>query len=112
MSGASLTVRQLDRAGWAAGATLAARAFHGEEFVIGMFGAEPLARFVAVHHLYRHETWDSEAIHLGAFVGDVLVGVVRASPSGACHVCMHVDADRPPADPVLAADWADRKRVV
>ena len=102
----TLTVRQLDRAGWAAGAALAARAFYGEEFVIGMFGAEPLNRFASVQHLYRHETWDADAIHLGAVVGEDLVGVVRTSPFGACHVCTHVDPAHPPDDPVLAADWA------
>lgn len=103
---ARLDVREVDRETWAQGAAVAARAFHGEEFVVGMFGEEPVARYAAVHHLYRHETYDETAIHLGAFAGPELVGVIRASPYGLCHVCAVIDPDDPPADPVLAADWA------
>ena len=106
MTGAVLTVREIDRATWGAGAAVAARAFHDEEFVVGMFGEEPIARYAAVHHLYRHETFDPHAIHLGAFAGPELVGVIRASPAGRCHACAVIDPDDPPSDPVLAADWA------
>lgn len=103
---ARLEVREVDRATWAQGAAVAARAFHDEEFVVGMFGDDPVARYAAVHHLYRHESWDPSAIHLGAFAGPELVGVIRASPFGRCHACSSIDPDHPPDDPVLAADWA------
>ena len=106
MSGADLGVREIDRATWAVGAAVAARAFHDEEFVVGMFGPDPIPRYAAVHHLYRHESWDENAIHLGAFAGPELVGVIRASPAGRCHACAVIDPDTPPGDPVLAADWA------
>ena len=101
-----LVVREVDRPTWALGAAVAARAMHGEEFVVGMFGTEPVSRYAAVHHLYRHETWDDSALHLGAFAGPELVGVIRASPFGRCHACAVIDPAVPPDDPVLAADWA------
>ena len=66
MSGADLGVREIDRATWAVGAAVAARAFHDEEFVVGMFGPDPISRYAAVHHLYRHESWADEATNKDA----------------------------------------------
>jgi GNAT superfamily N-acetyltransferase len=101
----SLTVRDLSRAEWAAAAGIAARAFFGEEFVVGMFGPDPLHRWAQVHHFYAAELVDEQALHLGAFLDDVQVGLVRVSPYGSCSLCAHVSATTPPADPVLARDW-------
>jgi GNAT superfamily N-acetyltransferase len=102
----SVEVRDLDPDGWAASADVAARAFFDEEFVTGMFGADALPRFAGVHHLYRAEEFDHAALHLGAFLDEVVVGVLRVSPVGACFVCTSIDPTQPPADPVLAAEWS------
>jgi GNAT superfamily N-acetyltransferase len=98
-------VRELEQAEWATAAGVAARAFFDEEFIVGMLGAEPFARFVAVQHFYAVEPWDDDAVHLGAFLGTTMVGLIRASPYGRCFVCRHVSPTAPPSDPILAKDW-------
>lgn len=98
-------VRELVREQWAEAGLVAARAFFDEEFVVGMLGPEPFERFVGVRHFYLAEPWDEDAVHLGVFLGDTLVGVVRASRYGRCFVCRHVSPDAPPDDPILAKDW-------
>lgn len=98
-------VRELERTEWSTAAGVAARAFFDEEFIVGMLGADPLERFVGVQHFYAAEPWDDDAVHLGAFLGPTMVGLIRASPYGRCFVCRHVSPETPPADPILAKDW-------
>jgi GNAT superfamily N-acetyltransferase len=98
-------VRELDRSEWGAASGVAARAFFDEDFIVGMLGDDPVERFVGVQHFYAAEPWDADAVHLGAFLGPTLVGLIRASPYHRCSVCRHVDPHEPPADPILAKDW-------
>ena len=98
-------VRELEQSEWSTAAAVAARAFFDEEFIVGMLGEEPFARFVAVQHFYAVEPWDDDAVHLGAFLGPTMVGLIRASPYGRCFVCRHVSPTEPPNDPILAKDW-------
>lgn len=100
------TVRDVNRREWAAAAPIAARAFFDEEFVVGMFGKDPVSRWAGVHHFYAAESFDQDARHLGAFIGDTQVGLIRLSPFGKCYVCTHVSPGTPPEDPILALDWA------
>ena len=99
------TVREISREEWAAATPVAARAFFDEEFIVGMLGTDPLRRWADAHHFYAVEPFDTTAVHLGAFLRDVLVGVIRISPYGACFVCAHVDLTTPPDDEILARDW-------
>jgi GNAT superfamily N-acetyltransferase len=99
------TVREIDSAAWAAATPLAARAFFDEEFIVGMLGPHPLRRWADVHHFYAVEPFDDTAVHLGAFLDDVLAGIIRVSPYGSCFVCAHVDPTTPPDDEILARDW-------
>ena len=98
-------VHELDRSQWPEAGLVASRAFFDEEFIVGMLGREPFERFLGVRHFYLAEPWDDDAVHLGAFLGPTLVGLVRASPYGRCFVCRHVSEDAPPEDPILAKDW-------
>jgi GNAT superfamily N-acetyltransferase len=98
-------VRELAREEWPIAAGVAARAFFDEEFIVGMLGTDPFERFVGVQHFYAVEPWDDDAVHLGAFLGHTMVGLIRASPYGRCFVCRHVSPDTPPDDPIIAKDW-------
>jgi ribosomal protein S18 acetylase RimI-like enzyme len=99
-------VREIGPEDWSRATSVAARAFFDEEFVLSMLGREPLRRWHDVHRLYAEEPFDTTAVHLAAYVGDLPVGLVRASPFGACHVCRHIDPDQPPADELQAGEWA------
>jgi GNAT superfamily N-acetyltransferase len=99
------TVREIGRDEWSAATPIAARAFFDEEFIVGMLGPDPLRRWADAHHFYAVEPFDDTAVHLGAFVGDVHVGIIRVSPYGTCFVCTHVDPTMPPDDEILAKDW-------
>jgi ribosomal protein S18 acetylase RimI-like enzyme len=99
-------VREIGPDEWARASPVAARAFFDEEFVRAMLGDAPLRRWVDVHRLYATEPYDASAVHLGAYIDDVPVGLVRASPRGSCHVCLHIDADSPPDDQLQAGEWA------
>ena len=100
-----LEVRTVDQVEWAGAAGLAARAFFDEEFMVGMLGAGRLPRWAGAHHLYATDPWDPAAIHLGAYVGPTLAGVLRTSPRGSCFVCFGLDPTEPPDDPVAAREW-------
>ena len=100
------TVREIGPAEWSRAASVAARAFFDEEFVLSMLGLEPMRRWRDVHRLYEDEPFDATAVHLAAYVGELPVGLVRASPFGACHVCHHIDTEAPPADELQAREWA------
>ena len=99
------SVREIGREEWAAATPIAARAFFDEEFIVGMLGPDPLRRWADAHHFYASEPFDDAAVHLGAFLGDVLGGIIRISPFGSCFVCAHVDPTTPPEDEILARDW-------
>ena len=98
-------VREIGRDAWAAVTPLAARAFFDEEFIVGMLGPDPLRRWADAHHFYSVEPFDETAVHLAAFLDDVLVGIIRISPYGSCFVCHHIDPTTPPEDEILARDW-------
>jgi len=98
-------VRELEQAEWATAAGVAARAFFDEEFIVGMLGPDPLRRWADAHHFYAVEPFDETAVHLAAFLDDVLVGIIRISPYGSCFVCHHIDPTTPPEDEILARDW-------
>jgi GNAT superfamily N-acetyltransferase len=91
---------------------VAARAFCDEGFMVGMLGDDPVARLAGAYRLYAAEHWDPEAIVLGAWVGDALLGIVKASPVGACTACRTVDPGSPPADELLRLDWEFERGVV
>jgi GNAT superfamily N-acetyltransferase len=98
-------VRPVDGRDRAAADGVAARAFCDEGFMVGMLGAEPVARLGGAYRLYASEAWDDDAVVLGAYVGDALLGIVRASPVGACTACRTVDPASPPDDEILRKDW-------
>jgi GNAT superfamily N-acetyltransferase len=100
-----LEVRPVGQTEWVGAAGLAARAFLDEEFMVGMLGADRLPRWVGAHHLYATDPWDPAAVHLGAFAGATLAGVLRASPRGRCFVCFSLDPTTPPEDPIAAGEW-------
>jgi len=95
-------VREDERA-QAAG--LATRAFMGEAFMFGMAGQDPLDRYVTSHHIYSSEPWDDSALMLGAYLDDLLVGIVRGSAVGQCTLCRTIDPANPPQDEARRKDW-------
>jgi len=95
-------VREDERA-QAAG--LATRAFMGEAFMFGMAGQDPLDRYVTSHHIYSSEPWDESALMLGAYLDDLLVGIVRGSAVGQCTLCRTIDPADPPHDQARRKDW-------
>ncbi len=100
-----LMIRELIQLDWPTAAGVAARAFCDEEFMLGMLGGDRLTRLEGAHLLYSGEPWDTEAIHLAAFAGSMMVGLVRASPRGSCHLCFDVDPTTRPDDEVAAKEW-------
>jgi GNAT superfamily N-acetyltransferase len=101
----SLVIRELDWQERSVSAGIAARAFFDEEFMVGMLGTDPLTRLEGSHRLYSEEPWDEAALHLAAFAGTTMVGMVRASPRGRCYVCLEVDPTKQPEDEVAAQEW-------
>ena len=101
----TIDVRALSKGEWSDASGLAARAFFDEEFMVGMLGVDRLPRWDGAHHLYTNDPWDPAAMHLGAFVGATLVGVLRASPRGSCFVCFGLDPTTRPEDPIAAGEW-------
>jgi len=84
---------------------VAARAFCDEGFMLGMLGDDPVVRLAGAYRLYAAEAWDPEAVVLGAWAGDALLGIVKASPVGRCTACRTVDPASPPDDEFLHKDW-------
>ena len=84
---------------------VAARAFCDEGFMLGMLGDDPVVRLGGAYRLYAAEPWDPEAVVLGAWAGDALLGIVKASPVGRCTACRTVDPASPPDDEMLRKDW-------
>jgi ribosomal protein S18 acetylase RimI-like enzyme len=84
---------------------IAARAFTNEPFMVDLAGDEPADRLAMAIAYWRGHVWD-EAVRLGAFVGDVLVGICLCSLGGACPICMRTDLDGDsPADEDELMDW-------
>jgi len=100
-----IEVRSVEESDRAAADGVAARAFCDEGFMVGMLGVDPVVRLAGAYRLYAAETWDPLAIVLGAWAGDALLGIVKASPVGACTACRTVDPDMPPDDEILRKDW-------
>ena len=100
-----LSLRLLRTDERSAAMTLVARAFHDEPFSSALFGEKPLARFAQAHRFYQALPWYAADRDLGAFVDGVLVGLSLGSPAGHCHLCAHVDPDRPPSDPAERENW-------
>jgi len=90
---------RLDAAG------LATRSFMGEAFMFGMAGDDPLDRYLASHQIYSSEPWDDTALMLGAYLDDLLVGIVRGSAVGKCTLCRTIDPLSPPEDEARRKDW-------
>jgi len=88
-----------------AAAALATRAFMDEAFMFGMAGDDRLDRFLASHQIYSSEPWDDTAIMLGAYLDDLLVGIVRGSAVGKCTLCRTIDPLSPPEDEARRKDW-------
>ena len=84
---------------------IAARAFCDEGFMVGMLGPDPVVRLAGAYRLYAGEEWDPTAIVLGAWAGEALLGIVKASAVGVCTACRTVDPARPPEDEILRKDW-------
>ena len=85
----SLDIRELRRDEWAEAMTVAARAFTNMGFIVDMFGADSLTRFALTREFYAATPWVDANMHLGAFIGDDLVGAVVATPPGKCQLCLH-----------------------
>ncbi len=100
-----LTLRLLQEHEWAAAMTLAARAFHAEPFSTALFGDASLPRFAQAHRFYQALAWYDADLNLGAFLDGVLVGAALGCLPGGCHVCLHVDPQRPPTDPAEHDEW-------
>ncbi|HET7900587.1 MAG TPA: GNAT family N-acetyltransferase [Candidatus Nanopelagicales bacterium] len=101
----TVQVRRVRESDHDAAAGVAARAFCDQGFMIGMLGEDPVERLAGAYRLYAGEAWDPAAITLGAYVGDALLGIVRASPVGACTACRTVDPASPPEDEIARKDW-------
>lgn len=100
-----LSLRLLQPHEWPAAMTLAARAFHGEPFSTALFGEAPVPRFAQAHRFYQALRWYDADLNLGAFLDGVLVGAALGCRPGGCHVCEHVDPQRPPEDPAEHDEW-------
>ena len=98
-------IRPVLEAERAQAAGLATRAFMGEAFMFGMAGDDPLDRFLAAHQIYSSEPWDDTAIMLGAYLDDLLIGIVRGSAVGKCTLCHTIDPLDPPSDEARRKDW-------
>ncbi len=105
MSITGIDVRRIAEGDRAAADGVAARAFCDEGFMIGMLGDDPVTRLAGAYRLYSGEAWDADALLLGAFAGDAVLGVVRASPVGRCTACRTIDPSAPPADEIARKDW-------
>ena len=73
--------------------------------MFGMAGDDPLDRYLAAHRIYATEPWDESAIMLGAYLDDLLIGIVRGSAVGNCTLCRTIDPQLPPADEARLRDW-------
>lgn len=85
--------------------TLAARAFQGEPFLAELFGEEPVRRFALGQRFYQAMPWSEVNLGIGAFIGDVMVGMSVVSPYGRCQLCELIDPAKPPDDPLFALEW-------
>ena len=108
-AGVDVVIRRLRSADRSSAVGVAARAFQSEEFMVGMLGADPLARYAGAWTIYDSEPWDQDALVLGAYAGTALLGTVRASYPGRCTLCQNFDPDAPPSDPVLRKEWEFEK---
>ena len=100
-----ITIRRVTAVEASAAAALATRSFMGEAFMFGMAGEDPLARYLASHQIYTTEPWDNTATMLGAYLEDLLVGIVRGSAVGQCTLGRTIDPDNPPQDEARRKDW-------
>lgn len=100
-----IDVRRIAEHDRAAADGVAARAFCDEGFMIGMLGDDPVARLAGSYRLYAGEAWDPDALLLGAYAGDAVLGIVRASPVGRCTACRTIDPTAPPEDEIARKDW-------
>lgn len=86
-----LEVRPLNGPEWDVAMAVTARAFLHEPFVIGLLGAEPVARYARCRARYASIPFDPDGDCLGAFVGDDLVGAIGVERAGHCHHCLKAD---------------------
>jgi ribosomal protein S18 acetylase RimI-like enzyme len=74
------------------GHVVAARAFTNEPFMVELAGDDPTDRLAVAVDYWRSQDW-SDDVQLGAFVGDVLVGVCLCSLQGRCLICTRTDLE-------------------
>jgi GNAT superfamily N-acetyltransferase len=101
----AIQVRRVSADEAAAAAGLATRSFMNEAFMFGMAGDDALDRYQASHQIYSTEPWDDSATMLGAYLDDLLVGIVRGSAVGQCTLCRTIDPANPPEDEARRKDW-------
>jgi ribosomal protein S18 acetylase RimI-like enzyme len=98
-------IRRVEISDAPAAAALATRAFMGEAFMFGMAGDGVLDRYLASHRIYSAEPWDDTALMMGAYLDELLIGIVRGSAVGQCTLCRTIDPSDPPADEARFKDW-------
>ena len=90
---------------WPAAMGLSARAFFDEPYVQEMFGADALVRYAGIHARCASATPQPEDVLVASYAGTTLVGVVKCSPPGACHMCGHGGIGERPSDATEGLDW-------
>jgi ribosomal protein S18 acetylase RimI-like enzyme len=83
---------------------VAARAFTNEPFMVDLAGDHPADRLGVAVNYWVSQDW-SDDVQLGAFVGDVLVGVCLCSLQGRCLICTRIDLDGDPPGEDDRMDW-------
>ncbi len=83
---------------------LAARSFVDEPFLVEMVGDDPVERLAAARDHFAADLWTQE-LQLGAFVGEILVGVCLVAPPGHCEICSGTDPSSAPDDPDRRIGW-------
>jgi GNAT superfamily N-acetyltransferase len=78
------------------------RAFLDQPFARTIYGENRLARWKRLYDEYAELRWHDYPVTLAAVVGSLPVGVVLASPPGACVACKRASTIPETDDPVAA----------
>jgi hypothetical protein len=106
-----LTIGPITGSEWPATSALLHRAFVNEPFTVEMYGPVILDRWGGSWSLYSSLRSEDATVVLGAYVSDVLVGVVMGSTSGQCRLCQVLAHEPRPDDYNLAIDWQFHQNV-
>jgi len=87
----TVTIRPLAESEWSAAMELTARAFLYEPFIVGLLGADPVARYPLCRDRYTSLPWDPDGDSVGAFSDGLLIGAVGVDRAGHCHQCHSAD---------------------